>query len=140
MRTSEVKAIAGTSYLLTGVLCVSFVFPREIVLMTLLYLAFADPMASVVGIRFGKDKIFGHKSVQGSAAAFVICAIITWAVLLYKGIMLDRLVIVSLLGGLIGAAAEAIPVGKLDDNFSIPVLSAGGLWLIFSIFGGFTTI
>ena len=140
MRESEAKGIAGTSYLVTGVLFIAIIFPREIVLMTLLYLAFADPMASVIGIRFGKDKIFGHKSVQGSAAAFTICAVITWAVLIYKGIMLDRIVIVSLFGGLIGAMAEAIPIGKLDDNFSIPVLSAVGLWLLFIVFGGFSVV
>jgi len=140
MRESESKGLAGTSYLMTGVLIISFIFPREIVLMTLLFLAFADPMASIIGIRFGKDRIFGHKSVQGSVAAFAICAFITWSVLMYKGIMIDRIVIVSIFGGLIGACAEAIPVGKLDDNFSIPVLSAGGLWLLFSIFGGFAAI
>jgi dolichol kinase len=140
MRESEAKDLAGTTYLLSGVLLVALFFPREIVLITLLYLAFADPMASVIGIKYGKDKIFGHKSLQGSVAAFTICTVITLAVLFYKGIMLDRIVIVSLLGGLIGATAEAVPMGKMDDNFSIPVLSAIGLWLLFSAFGGFATL
>jgi diacylglycerol kinase (CTP) len=139
MRESEAKDLAGTTYLLSGVLLVSLIFPREIVLITLLYLAFADPMASVIGIKYGKDKIFGHKSLQGSVAAFVICTVVTLAVLFYKGLMLDRIVIVSLLGGLIGALAEAVPVGRLDDNFSIPVISALGLWLLFMAFGGFAS-
>jgi diacylglycerol kinase (CTP) len=44
--------------------------------------------------------------------------------------------LISVLGGLIGAAAEALPFGKVDDNFSIPVISAIGLWILFFIFDG----
>ena len=137
MRESEVKSLAGTTYLISGVLLVTFIFPKEIVILTMFYLAFADPLASIIGIKFGKDKIFGHKSLQGSMAAFMVCAIATYAVLSYKGIMVNRILIVSVLGGLIGAIAEAVPIGKLDDNFSIPVVSAIGLWILFTIFGGF---
>ena len=140
MRDSEANNLAGTTYLITGVALISFIFPKEIVFLTMLYLAFADPLASIVGIKYGKDKIFGHKSLQGSMAAFTVCAMITFALLNYKGLMMNRIIIVSILGGLIGAVAEAVPIGKLDDNFSIPVVSAIGLWILFTIFGGFAPI
>lgn len=137
LRDQEVHKIAGTTYLLSGVLLITLFFPREVVILTLLFLAFADPIASYFGIRFGKDKIFGHKSLQGSLAAFAVCAGLTFSFLYVHGMMLDRLVVISLIGGLIGALAEAIPVGKLDDNFTLPVLSALALWLMFSLFGTF---
>jgi dolichol kinase len=140
MRDSEAKSLAGTTYLISGVLLISLIFPKDIVILTLMYLAFADPLASVIGIKYGKDKIFGHKSLQGSMAAFTVCALATFAVLSYKGIMLNRILVVSILGGLIGAIAEAVPLGKMDDNFSIPVVSAIGLWILFTIFGGFAPI
>jgi diacylglycerol kinase (CTP) len=101
MRDSEAKNLAGTTYLLSGVLLIELIFPREIVILTLIFLAFADPIASIIGIKYGKDKIFGHKSLQGSTAAFIVCATATYAVLSYKGIMTNRIFIVSLLGGLI---------------------------------------
>jgi len=138
VRENEVRGIAGTTYLLAGVLIVYLFFPRTIVLLTLLYLAFADPIASYVGIKYGRDKLFQNKSLQGSFAAFLVCAGLTYFVLHHKGLMLDRALLVSILGGFIGAAAEAIPIGKLDDNFSIPVVSAFGLWILFFIFGGLT--
>lgn len=137
MRQSEVHKLAGTTYLITGVLLVTAIFPREIVLLTILFLAFADPIASYFGIRYGKDKIFGEKSLQGSLAAFVVCAVITFVFLYTHGILNDRMLIVSLLGGLIGAAAEAVPLWKLDDNLTLPVLSAIFLWILFSLFGAF---
>ena len=140
LRKHESDQLAGTTYLLSGVLLTYIIFPRSIFFLTLFYLAFADPFASVFGIKFGKDKIFGHKSLQGSLAAFLICGGITFAFLYYNSMFLDRLFIMSLLGGLVGALAEAVPLGKLDDNFSIPVISAMGLYVIFSAFGGFSTL
>lgn len=137
MRDSEINKIAGTSYLLTGVLVIAFVFPRDIVLLTILFLAFADPIASYFGIRFGKDKIFGHKSLQGSLAAFFVCAMLTFGFLFTNNLLLDRIVVVSLLGGLIGSLAELIPISKLDDNLTLPLISSTFLWLLFVIFGAF---
>lgn len=135
MRDSEAQGLAGTTYLLSGVSIIVLLFPRDIVMLTLLFLAFADPFASYFGIRFGKDKIFGHKSIQGSLAAFVICAVITAVYLYTHSILTDRLLIVSLLGGVIGALAELIPIAKLDDNLTLPVLSSTFLWLLFLLFG-----
>ena len=137
MRTHEIHKIAGTTYLLTGVSLVVAVFPRPVVALTLLFLAFADPIASFIGIKYGKDKIFGHKSIQGFMAAFVVCAIATGIYLTYYNIMLDRVIVISLLAGLIGALAELVPIGKIDDNFTLPVLSSIGLYILFYLFGLF---
>lgn len=137
MRIHEVKKIAGTSYLITGVLLITYFFPKEIVSLTLLFLAFADPLASFVGIRYGKDKIFGHKSLQGFMAAFFTCAFITFVFLYFGLVPMDfwRRLLISILAGLIGALAELIPVWKLDDNFTLPVISALGLSFLFYFFG-----
>lgn len=138
MRQNEVNKLAGTSYLITGTLLVALIFPPPVVLLTLLFLAFADPIASFFGIRFGKDKIFGAKSLQGFLGAYFVCAILTFLFLTNHWVLMDHLVIVSLLGGLIGALAELIPIWKLDDNFTLPILSAIGLWVTFTLFGAFS--
>ena len=137
MRSTELNRLAGTTYLLTGVLLIAILFNSGVVALSLLYLAFADPLASYVGIKYGTDKIFGHKSVQGFMAAFVVCAIMTGLYLTYYRVP-QQVLIVSLLGGLVGAFAELIPVGKIDDNFSMPVLSSIGLTILFYFFGFFS--
>ncbi|MBS1969931.1 MAG: hypothetical protein JSU04_06465 [Bdellovibrionales bacterium] len=137
MRTHEIHRIAGTTYLLSGVCVIVALFPRPVVALTLLFLAFADPIASFVGIKYGKDKVFGHKSIQGFMAAFGVCALLTAIFLSYFNIMIDRVIVVSLLAGLIGALAELIPIGKMDDNFTLPVLSGFGLYILFYLFGLF---
>lgn len=138
MRESEVNKLAGTTYLLTGVCIVVFLFPQQVVGLTLLFLAFADPIASFFGIKFGKDKLIGNKSLQGFLAAFVVCTILSASYLYFTDFLIDRIIVVSILGGLAGAIAELVPIGKMDDNLTLPVLSALALLGIFSLFGGFT--
>ena len=136
MRSTEISKLAGTTYLLTGVLLIVLLFNHGVVSLSLLFLAFADPIASYIGIKYGKDKIFGHKSVQGFVAAFAVCALLT-ALFLYYNAVAEHVLIVSLLSGLVGALAELIPIAKLDDNFSMPVLSSVGLTILFYFFGFF---
>ncbi len=139
MRENELHRLAGTSYLLTGVTVVAYVFPPQIALLTMMFLAFADPIASYFGIRFGRDKIFGEKSLQGTLAAFVVCAFLTFYFLTSHWLLMDRLVVVSLLGGLIGCLAELVPIGKLDDNLTLPLISATALFFLFNIFGALSS-
>jgi len=134
MRKTEVDRLAGTTYLLTGVILIASLFDRGVVAISLLFLAFADPIASYIGIKYGKDKIFGHKSVQGFMAAFFVCAIVCYIYLSSNGVH-QHLLIASLLAGLVGALAELIPLWKLDDNFTMPVLSSLGLSILFYFFG-----
>ncbi len=137
MRQNEAHKLAGTSFLITGVTVVVAIFPHEIVSLTLLFLCFADPLASYVGIRFGKEKILGNKTIQGFLAAFVTCLICSYVYLSLLNFPPDRLLIFSLLAGLLGSLAELIPIAKIDDNFSLPVVSAIGLYVLFYFFGFF---
>lgn len=134
MRKNEVDRLAGTTYLLTGVILIASFFDRGVVALSLLFLAFADPIASYVGIKYGKDKIFGHKSVQGFMAAFFVCAVLCYIYLSSNGVH-EHILIASLLAGLVGALAELIPLWKIDDNFTMPVLSSIGLSILFYFFG-----
>jgi len=54
-----------------------------------------------------------------------------------SSMMTERILIVSILGGLIGAAAEVVPVADLDDNFVLPVVSSCLLYGVYAVFGGF---
>lgn len=136
MRSNELNRLAGTTYLITGTLLITILFNRGVVSLSLLFLAFADPIASYVGIKYGKDKLFGHKSVQGFIAAFVVCSIVCFLFLFYNQIQ-EHMIPFSLLAGLIGALAELVPFAKLDDNFTMPVLSSVGLTMLFYFFDYF---
>ncbi len=136
MRKNEYRALSGTSYLFVGGFVLLF-FSPHIVILSLLFLAFADPLASYFGIRFGKDRIIRKKTLQGTSAAFFVCCIISAIYYYQNNIMIERLFIVSPLSGVIGAMSELIPIGTLDDNFTFPILCALFLTVLFYLFGGF---
>lgn len=135
IRESEVHKLSGNSYLISGVLILLLVFPPPIVKLTLLFLAFADPIASLIGIRYGRDKIFGQKSLQGSLAAFLICTLVTFVFLKTNKVIAEQHILASFIAGIIGALSELLPIGKLDDNLTLPLMSATGLTLLFTLFG-----
>src|SRR5687768_10089652 len=124
LRESEIRKLAGTTSMLAGVTIIIFLFPKSVVLLSLLFVAVADPLASFVGIRYGRDKLIGHKSLQGTSAAFVACFILSIGYCIAMDIMTERVFIVSLIAAIIGAASELVPIGHLDDNFVFPVMSA----------------
>jgi dolichol kinase len=136
MRKHESHSLSGLSYLMLGCMFLLF-FDRHIVTLTLLFLAFGDPLASFCGIRFGKDRIFGNKTLQGTLGAFVVCTLIGGLYYYFNNLMTERLLIVAPLSGLIGAVAELLPIGKLDDNLTFPIIGSSLLWLLFQIYGGF---
>ena len=137
MRESERNQIAGTTYLLNGVFITMLIFPKSIIILTLIMLGTADPIASFTGLKYGKDKILGNKTLQGSLAAFVVSTIVAAVFYFLTNTMTERLMIVSLLSGLVGTFSELIPIAKIDDNFTFPLLCASGLWGIYYLFGGF---
>ena len=136
MRESERHRLAGVTFMMIGVTIIIAFFPRPVVYLTLLCLATADPLASYFGVRYGRDKLIGEKSLQGSIAAFVACFVLSVFYFYWMDIMRERLIIVGLLAGLTGAFSELVPVGPLDDNLVFPVLNATLLTGIFYLFGG----
>jgi diacylglycerol kinase (CTP) len=137
MRSHEATNLSGLSYLLMGGIILMLFGDKHIVTLTVLFLAFGDPSASFFGIRYGKDKIIGNKSLQGTMGAFGVCTL-TAAVYYYnQNLMTERLLIVAPLSGAVGAIAELFPVGKLDDNLTFPIISGVLLWVLFNLFGGF---
>lgn len=137
MRERECHTYNGTTALLLGTFVVIYVFPPEIAKLALLCLAVADPLASYVGVKYGKDRLTANKSLQGSSAAFAACFVISLLFFFSENLFSGRMLIVSLLTGLTGSFSELINIKNLDDNLTFPILQATLLHGLFIIFGAF---
>ncbi len=126
MRESERNGMSGLPFYALGVSLTLFFYPEKLAILAILFLIFADPIASVVGILYGQDRILKNKSLQGSFAGFVTCYVLTLVYGIYYIELSAELLFFSLFAGVIGALSEMFP-GKLDDNLTIPVLSGFGL-------------
>lgn len=135
MRSSEVNRVSGLPYYALGLAVAIALFPRPIGLLAILYLACGDPIASLIGIRYGDRSIrFANgKSLIGTAAGMLVCAAVTFVFLLQFPISLPTLLALTTIGGIAGGGAELLPV-EMDDNFTIPVVSGFIMWLAFILF------
>lgn len=134
MREGERNKITGMSYMAVGVLCAALLFPRDVVILSLIFLGVGDPIASTFGILYGKNKI-GNKSLEGSLAAFVACSLASVVYYLANDFFDHRMFIAVPLSGLWGALAELVDIKYLDDNFTLPILAGFGLWGLYYVLG-----
>lgn len=134
IRDSEKTCLSGISYTLIGILISTSLFSHEINTLAILFLAFVDPISSFFGILYGKNhKISSNASLHGCIAGFLSALLISLLYFSINTVMLDRLLIVSIISGIVATLSESLDF-KIDDNFVIPILSSLGLWGIFALF------
>ncbi|EKX49488.1 hypothetical protein GUITHDRAFT_151562 [Guillardia theta CCMP2712] len=145
-RNYEATRLSGMVFFVAGVLACITLFPRNVAILSILYLSFGDPFASTCGIRYGYlgPKFSNGKSLVGSLGGLFACAFTTTVYYLYHGFPFNgSLLLVSLLGGIAGAIPETFcgrihegtggPI-DLDDNIAVPVGSGFIFFLFLQLF------
>jgi len=120
LKKDEGFRFTGSTYLLLSSLVVLSSFEKYVAITSVLFVSIGDFAAQVVGEKYGSLRLSG-KSLEGSLACLLSCILI--------GIGMTRVnPILSLSTAAAGATAAAVveflPV-PLDDNLTIPLISAG---------------
>lgn len=118
LREREISHLTGVSYLFTASLLAFLVFPRDIAVLALSFMAVGDVVAAFVGKRVGKRKILG-KTLEGDLASFISCLAVGF-IFYYTGLDIPLLTI--LVGAVSAAIVEAIPL-PINDNLTMPLLA-----------------
>ncbi len=134
MRTREVNRMSAIPHYLVATILVIAIFPKPIAILSILYLACGDPIASIAGIQFGhlSVRIAPGKSLVGTVAGVCTCFLITLIFMSFMQVSFGIHLLVSLIGGVVGGMAELVPL-EMDDNFTIPVISGFMMWITFLI-------
>jgi len=130
LRRREFSSLTGASYLMlastvcilvfgTGLLGTSQAEGRGVFIAAISFLAVGDTVAAIVGLSFGRVKIF-RKTLEGTLAALVSCIGIAYLVSVLPG--LDLPLSIGILGAVSAALVEALPI-EVNDNVVIPVFS-----------------
>jgi dolichol kinase len=126
MRDYELDGISGSSWFFFSALITIAACFQPAAGLGMVFLALGDPIASAVGVKWGRIKLPNGKSLEGSLAFLAVCFVAGLPILLFKyQFALLPALAVTLVTALVAAAAEAIPSKKVDDNFTVPL--AGGL-------------
>lgn len=121
LRRHERKgAITGaTYYIISTFLCIVF-FDKHIAIVSIFFIVLGDTAAALVGKAWGRIKLIGSKSLEGSIACFIVCAVISlfW---------IDP--VVGLTGAFVATLAELLPL-RIDDNLTVPLISGAVMQLM----------
>jgi len=128
-KKTEGKISNISLFLISCLVTIAF-FPREIAIFALSFLVVGDTAAEVIGLKFGKIKLIGEKTLEGSLACLASCFAI--------GLILMIFLPLSLLLVMAGSAAatfiELIPLRigrfKIDDNLGMAIFAALVMWLV----------
>tara|TARA_B100000674_G_C37839596_1_gene914587 strand:- start:101 stop:688 length:588 start_codon:yes stop_codon:yes gene_type:complete len=122
MRKHELNgALTGASWVMISAFFTILIFPKNIAILSLIFMSVGDTVAGLVGRRVGKLKI-GEKTLEGFVFGFLACAIISYN---YKLMPFS----ISIYGSLVGMIFEVLPL-PLDDNLKIPLSSASIMFVI----------
>jgi dolichol kinase len=135
VRAEEHVREAGMTPFAIAVLLTILAVPKLAALVAIYTLAIADPLAAVVGIRFGSRRIADDRTLEGSLAFFGASVAIA-ALVLRWGTGAAGLTIAgaSTAIGIAAAGCELLPL-RIDDNLTIPIFVGFATWAITALFG-----
>lgn len=130
----ELRESAMIPYAIAVLLTILTV-PKPAALIAIYTLALADPLAAVVGIRWGRRRIGPHKTVEGSLA-FLATTLAIVALVLARATPAPGLAIAPVAVTVAGAAAlcELLPL-RIDDNLTIPLFVGFATWIVCGLYG-----
>lgn len=121
IRKNEANKLTGTAPYVLGIGLTLFLYRTDIATAAICFLAFGDVAATAAGERYGRTKISGEKSLEGTLA-FVAVAVAVGFLLPLAGIHLVYGIILA--GAIAAAGVELVPL-PVNDNLVIPLVSGG---------------
>ncbi len=121
LREKEVEGFMGSTYFLFSTILTIILFPKEIAILSILFLIISDTVAALAGKLFGKVSLF-DKTLEGSLAFLLTSILIVFA---YPNINLIQ----GILGSIVATVLEFLPL-RIDDNLTIPLGSAAIMFFV----------
>jgi phytol kinase len=114
-RAKEKNNVTGTFFFISATIIAVSAFDYGIAMLALFLTVFGDLVSALVGIRFGKHKIFKRKSWEGFAAGL--------ATNVFVGYLFFPELPVLFLSMAIVASVVELMTNKLDDNITVPLFA-----------------
>ena len=123
-KEKEQREPFASTYLLIAASLVIALFPKPIAVLALFFLAIGDPLAALVGQRWGRHHV-ASRTLEGSAA-FALGGLAIGAVLIVGGLEVTWPVLAV---GLVVATLAELAPSPIDDNLKVPLAGVAALLL-----------
>lgn len=118
LRESEMFCFTGATYFMLGTVCTFLFFQKSVAIIAIFVLVISDSAASIIGLLYGKNKLVGDKSMEGTLAFFISAIVISCVGHFIFGIHVFPLLIASLVATIFELLSKEL---KIDDNILIPM-------------------
>jgi phytol kinase len=126
-RAREKNNVTGSIFFVAATIIVFAVFDYSIALNALLLTVFGDLASALIGIKFGKRKLFRQKTLEGFLAGLLMNLMVGFLVMPdYPAIYIAMAFVASIV---------ELLTGKLDDNLTVPLFAGFLGQVIASSFG-----
>jgi dolichol kinase len=130
----QVREAAMIPYAIAVLLTILTV-PKPAALIAIYTLALADPLAALVGIRWGRRRIARNRTLEGSLAFFAVTLVAAAAVLAEStGAPGLTIAAAAITIALASAVCELLPL-RIDDNLTIPLFVGFTTWIVCGLYG-----
>lgn len=119
IRPQERRGIGAHVFFAAGAFVAVLVYPKDIAIAAMFVAVIADGAAAVIGRRWGRHRLVGKKTLEGTLTLFSV-AIVTNTSIFVAGFRLPfhTSAMLSLAGATAAACIELLP---LNDNLTIPI-------------------
>lgn len=131
LKEKERKGLLTTTWFLLSIFLSAILFRKDIAITAMLFLIFGDTASAFFGLRFGRTKISGNRSLEGSLAFLITCLIIG-IIAGFTKLNLSWPIIIW--GGLTATITELLPL-PVDDNFTIAIFSGIIMTIVSKVVG-----
>ncbi|MBU1568716.1 MAG: hypothetical protein KJ630_24200 [Proteobacteria bacterium] len=145
LRKSEKDSFTGSTYIFMSAFLCSVIFFNHphITFIALSLFILGDAIAAIVGISIGRIKI-GKKSLEGSAACFVLGLLLFFFIYPQVPMLLDRWhgsvpLALIFIASFSNTIFELFPIGwgekiRINDNLSVPLITGMILLALYPVF------
>lgn len=130
----EYASINSGTWIMTGLTTLALFFDPLCASIGIVVVGFADPSAAVVGRSWGRTRLVGNRTLEGSLAFFVVGsgAVVVLLKLYAPQVDWPSMALIAGASALFGALAELY--APLDDNLSVPIAAASAgafaMWIV----------
>jgi len=122
MRKHELEGkLTGATWVVLVSIPMIYFYPKNIAVLSLIFMSLGDGAAAIVGQAYGRIKI-GSKTLEGTLGCFTVGMVVS--------LFLNLLPLsVSFTGALSAAIFEVLPL-NIDDNILIPIGSGTAMYIV----------
>ncbi len=123
----EARRVNSSTWYATALVALTLTQSDVLCVVAVSILGVGDPLAALVGRRFGRIKLLHGRSLEGTLTFFISGLLVSFALLrlLHPALAIGATLAICATASLLGALAELLSL-RIDDNLSVPLAAALG--------------